>query len=79
MVRIMHQRPRGGHGTAQWVKGRATSETDEGEWREGRQIGKGTQSWATGRFEGELADGEPNGHGVLTHAKIAVRGRLSQW
>ena len=32
-----------GHGTAQWVKGGATSETDEGEWREGRQTGKGTQ------------------------------------
>jgi MORN repeat len=59
-----------GHGTAQWVKGGATSETDEGEWRDGRQTGNGTQSWATGRYEGELADGEPSGHGVLIMRKL---------
>ena len=63
-----------GHGTAQWVKGGATSETDEGEWRDGRQTGKGTQSWATGRYEGELADGEPNGHGVLIMQKLRYEG-----
>src|ERR1700758_5024413 len=59
-----------GHGTAQWVKGGATSETDEGEWRAGRQTGKGTQSWATGRYEGELAESEPNGQGVLVLQKL---------
>ena len=63
-----------GHGTAQWVKDGATSETDEGEWRDGRQTGKGTQSWATGRYEGELADGEPNGHGVLIMQKLRYEG-----
>jgi hypothetical protein len=63
-----------GHGTAQWVKGGTTSETDEGEWRDGRQIGKGTQSWATGRYEGELADSEPNGHGLLVMQKLRYEG-----
>ena len=68
-----------GHGTAQWVKGGATSETDEGEWRDGRQTGKGTQSWATGRYEGELSDGEPNGHGVLIMQKLRYEGDFRKW
>jgi MORN repeat len=63
-----------GHGTARWVKGGATSETDEGEWREGHQTGTGKQSWTTGRYEGELADGEPNGHGVLVMQKLRYEG-----
>ncbi|MGO9685608.1 MAG: hypothetical protein ACLPTZ_24055 [Beijerinckiaceae bacterium] len=25
-------------------------ETDQGEWRDGRQAGKGTQSWSSGRY-----------------------------
>jgi hypothetical protein len=65
-----------GRGTAQWVKGGATSETDDGEWREGHQTGKGTQSWATGRYEGELMDSEPNGHGVLTMQKLRYEGNF---
>ena len=44
---------------------------------------EGTQSWATGRYEGELADGEPNGHGVLTMQKLRYEGdfrkRQTQW
>ena len=47
-------------------------ETDEGEWHDGRQIGKGVQNWPIGRYEGELADGLPNGKGVLTFAKISL-------
>jgi len=62
-----------GHGTVQWLKGDRPSETDEGEWRDGRQVA-GTQSWATGRYEGDLADGEPNGHGVLTVQKLRYEG-----
>jgi hypothetical protein len=62
-----------GHGTAKWLKGDRPSETDEGEWREGRQIA-GTQSWASGRYEGDLADSEPNGHGVLTIQKLRYEG-----
>ena len=27
-----------GHGVAQWSKGGSPSETDEGEWRDGRQV-----------------------------------------
>ena len=65
-----------GHGTAQWLKHDVPSETDEGEWREGRQSGRGKQSWATGRYEGELADGEPNGHGVLIVQKLRYEGNF---
>jgi hypothetical protein len=65
-----------GHGTAQWAKGGATTETDEGEWRDGRQTGTGTQSWKGGRYEGEIADGEPNGHGVLTIQKLHYEGNF---
>jgi hypothetical protein len=63
-----------GHGTVQWLKGGVPTETDEGEWRDGRQVNKGTQSWATGEYEGELSDGEPNGHGVLTLQKLRYEG-----
>ena len=63
-----------GHGIAQWSKDGNPSETDEGEWRQGRQTGKGTQTWSTGRYEGELSDGEPNGHGILTLQKLRYEG-----
>lgn len=65
-----------GYGSVRWSKGGAPSETDKGEWRDGRQIGKGTQSWATGRYEGELLDGEPSGHGVLTLQKLRYEGEF---
>ena len=55
-----------GTGTAQWRRGVVVIETDEGIWRDGRQIGLGVQKWAGGRYEGDLADGEPNGRGVMT-------------
>jgi hypothetical protein len=63
-----------GRGVAQWLKGGVANETDEGEWRDGRQISTGTQSWTTGRYEGELSDGEPNGHGILTLPKLRYEG-----
>ncbi len=65
-----------GSGTMQWSKGGTPIETDEGEWRDGRQAGEGTQSWSSGRYEGELADGEPNGHGVLTLQKLRYEGEF---
>jgi hypothetical protein len=55
-----------GRGAAQWFRNTLPFESDEGEWREGRQTGFGTQVWPTGRYEGEIADGEPHGKGVLT-------------
>ena len=55
-----------GRGAAQWFRNALPFESDEGEWREGRQTGFGTQVWPTGRYEGEIADGEPHGQGVLT-------------
>lgn len=65
-----------GRGTVQWRKHEVPSETDEGEWRDGRQTGRGTQSWATGQYEGELSDGEPSGHGVLIVQKLRYEGNF---
>jgi hypothetical protein len=65
-----------GPGTVQWLKGSVAIETDQGEWRDGRQAGKGTQTWPTGHYEGELADGEPNGRGVLTLQKLRYEGEF---
>jgi MORN repeat len=65
-----------GHGAAQWFRGSLPFETDEGEWREGRQSGFGTQVWPTGRYDGELADGEPNGHGTLIVQGVRYEGEL---
>lgn len=63
-----------GTGTVRWSKDGAPNETDEGEWRDGRQVNQGTQSWSTGHYEGELANGEPNGRGVLTLQKLRYEG-----
>jgi len=63
-----------GPGTVRWSKDSALSETDEGEWSDGRQINKGTQSWSTGHYEGEILDGEPNGQGILTLQKLRYEG-----
>ena len=65
-----------GPGTVKWLKGDAEVETDEGEWRAGRQSGKGVQTWPGGRYEGALADGEPNGHGVLALQKLRYEGEF---
>jgi MORN repeat len=54
-----------GRGAAQWFRNSLPFETDEGEWRAGRQAGYGTQVWPSGRYDGELVDGEPHGHGVM--------------
>jgi hypothetical protein len=55
-----------GHGVAKWLKNNIPYETDEGEWREGRQVGHGTQVWPTGSYVGELRESEPDGRGKLT-------------
>ncbi len=54
-----------GRGAAQWFRNNLPFETDEGEWRTGRQAGYGTQVWPSGRYDGQLVDGEPHGHGVM--------------
>jgi MORN repeat len=54
-----------GRGAAQWFQNSLPFETDEGEWRAGRQTGYGIQVWPSGRYDGELVDGEPHGRGVL--------------
>jgi len=65
-----------GRGTVRWQRNDVAIETDEGEWRDGRQTGKGTQSWESGRYDGELADGEPEGAGVLTLKNLRFEGQF---
>jgi hypothetical protein len=65
-----------GSGNVKWLKGNDVIETDEGEWRDGRQAGRGIQNWPIGRYEGELADGLPNGQGVLTFQKYRYEGQF---
>jgi hypothetical protein len=65
-----------GRGAAQWFRGNLPFESDEGEWREGRQTGYGTQVWPSGRYDGELADGEPNGRGTLIVQGVRYEGEL---
>jgi hypothetical protein len=54
-----------GVGSVHWLRNNVPFETDEGEWREGYQIGKGTQVWPTGRYEGGLVASEPHGQGIF--------------
>jgi hypothetical protein len=65
-----------GPGSAQWLKGKTVTETDTGEWRDGKQTGKGMQTWSTGSYEGDLSGGEPNGQGVLTLQKLRYEGEF---
>jgi MORN repeat len=65
-----------GRGAAQWFRGNLPFETDEGEWREGRQSGYGSQVWPAGRYDGELVDGEPNGRGTLIVQGVRYEGEL---
>lgn len=64
-----------GSGLVQWLKSDVPYETDEGEWRDGRQA-SGKQSWTGGHYEGELAEGEPNGHGVLVVQNLRYEGQF---
>lgn len=65
-----------GFGTVQWLQDNKVIETDNGEWRDGRQVGEGEQDWPLGRYQGELADGVPNGKGVLTSQKFRYQGQF---
>jgi hypothetical protein len=66
-----------GHGAAQWFRNNLPFETDEGEWRGGRQAGFGSQVWPSGRYDGELLDGEPHGHGVMVVQGARYQGDFS--
>jgi hypothetical protein len=55
-----------GPGALQWLNNEKPYERDQGEWNEGRQLGRGTQDWGSGRYDGELVNGEPQGKGALT-------------
>jgi hypothetical protein len=63
-----------GRGAAQWFRDGIPFETDEGEWRSGRQTGYGSQVWSAGRYDGELLDGEPHGSGTLILQKLRYEG-----
>jgi hypothetical protein len=65
-----------GRGAAQWYRNNLPFESDEGEWRAGRQAGFGTQVWPSGRYDGELVDGEPNGRGVLILQGVRYEGEF---
>ena len=65
-----------GKGVVKWLKSGAPYETDEGEWRGGKQGSTGKQSWPNGRYEGDLAEGEPNGRGVLIVQKLRYEGEF---
>jgi hypothetical protein len=65
-----------GRGAAQWFHGNLPFESDEGEWREGRQAGFGSQVWPTGRYDGQIVDGMPNGHGTLIFQGVRYEGEV---
>jgi hypothetical protein len=65
-----------GRGAAQWYRNNLPFESDEGEWRAGRQAGFGTQVWPSGRYDGELVDGEPHGRGVLILQGVRYEGEF---
>ena len=65
-----------GRGVVQWIKGGVASETDEGEWREGYQVGKGKQTWPSGSYEGEFANSEPNGRGIFVLQNLRYDGEF---
>jgi hypothetical protein len=54
-----------GLGSVHWLRNNAPFETDEGEWRDGYQIGMGKQVWPTGRYEGGFLASEPHGRGTF--------------
>jgi hypothetical protein len=65
-----------GHGSVRWSRANSLIETDEGEWHDGRQVGAGSQIWPTGRYDGQIADGQPNGRGVLNLQKLHYEGEF---
>ena len=67
-----------GAGNLQWFRNGLPYEQDEGEWRQGRQIGHGLQVWPTGRYEGDVRNGIPHGRGVLNIGEAHYEGEFSE-
>ena len=65
-----------GAGSVRWFRDNVAFETDDGEWREGYQIGKGTQAWPTGRYDGELVGSEPHGRGLFVLQALRYEGEF---
>jgi hypothetical protein len=65
-----------GHGSVRWLRADTLTETDEGDWRDGKQIGRGSQIWPAGRYDGQIVDSEPNGRGVLALQKLHYEGEF---
>lgn len=65
-----------GLGKVEWMKDGARIETDQGAWQDGKQAGKGEQLWPIGHYVGDIADGLPNGQGVLSFEKFRYEGEF---
>ena len=65
-----------GTGSVRWFKNSVPFETDEGEWREGYQVGKGKQTWPSGSYEGEFANSEPSGRGIFVLQNLRYDGEF---
>ena len=65
-----------GAGSVRWFKSDVLFETDEGQWRQGYQIGKGKQTWPSGSYEGDFADGEASGRGVFVLQSMRYEGEF---
>ena len=65
-----------GAGTLRWLRSGKTFEKDDGDWKQGRQMGRGTQEWNTGRYEGNLVSGEPDGYGIMTLQAARYEGQF---
>jgi len=65
-----------GRGTLQWTRGGRITETDDGEWNEGRQFGRGKQNWGSGSYQGDFVNGEPSGQGVMILLRARYEGEF---
>jgi hypothetical protein len=65
-----------GSGSVRWLRNDVPFETDQGEWREGYQIGNGTQIWPSGSYAGELVNSEPHGRGTFVLQSMRYEGEF---
>ena len=65
-----------GPGSVRWLRNNVAFETDQGEWREGYQVGTGTQVWPSGSYAGELLNSEPHGRGTFVLQSARYEGEF---